>query len=165
MAWRTRIAALLAALAAVALIAVGCGDDDDDGNGNGGGGGDGGVSKAEYIAEVDAICKRGEEELDALPEPSSLDELASQADEAKGLFEDALADIRAVEKPDDQAFADDVDAYLADIEATSGRFDELKEAAEAGDEAAVRQIGEEAEAAQEDTDRQARELGFKECSD
>jgi hypothetical protein len=57
------LVALLAALAALALIVAGCGGGSDS-TGSTEGGGSGSLTKAELIKQGDAICEKGEEELE-----------------------------------------------------------------------------------------------------
>ncbi len=55
--------ALVSLLAASALVLAACGDDDDDKKSEAGGGDQ--LTKAELIQQADAICKKGDAEIDA----------------------------------------------------------------------------------------------------
>ncbi len=74
---QARLGAVVA-LAAVAL-AAGCG-----------GGGDGGgdrLTAEEFVQQADAICADANEQIDALGEPQSMEELATMAAEALSISE------------------------------------------------------------------------------
>ncbi len=81
---RIRRAAL--AVVAIALLAAGCGDDR--------------LTKEEYIAQADAICKEGNEKMLALAVPTGLEEVAELAGQAIEIQEQAVADLRALKPPE-----------------------------------------------------------------
>ena len=147
---RTRAAAAVAALA-LAGVATGCG----------GGGGDERLSKEEYIAQADAICKQANEEIDALGEPSSLEEIATLAADAIEIQTKSLADLRALKPPEaDEAKLNE--AYAL-IDQQVGLGKEILEAAEAGDLEKIQEILAEGEPIDDQADAIAADYGLTEC--
>lgn len=144
-----RIAALAAAVA-VAVVA-GCG---------GGGGGDR-LTKAEYIAAADAICKATNDELGALPDPSSIEEVASLAEQAVSIEEDALAKLKELKPPEaDQATIDEA-LGLLEQQVELGR--QLGDAAKAGDGAKVQEIVGQIDPINQQANEIATQYGLVEC--
>src|SRR5512134_2705565 len=60
---RKRPPPALAAVVAAVLIGAGCGDDDESTTTTGGSGSAGTISKAQWIKRADAICAKGDREL------------------------------------------------------------------------------------------------------
>ncbi len=145
-------AVTLAAIAAAAVAVAGC---------SGGGGGDDRLSKDEFIAQADAICKEANEKLDALGEPASFEEVASLAGDAIAIQEDAIAQLRALEPPaEDEATLNEAYALL-DRQVEVGR--QIQEAAAAGDAAKIEELVAEIEPIDEEADQIAADYGLEEC--
>jgi hypothetical protein len=146
---RIRVLAL-AALAVVAALAAGCG----------GGGGDR-LTKEDYIAKADAICKSANEKLDALPAPESLEDVASLADDAIAIQEDALSQLRDLKPPEaDEARLNE--AYdLLGQQVEIGR--QIAQAAKDGDEAKVQELLGQIDPVNEQADQIAQDYGLAEC--
>lgn len=121
------------------------------------------LTKAEYIEQADTICAEFDGELDALPEPKTLDDLATMAEQAKPIAEAGVAELRALSPP--EALAEQVDAWLDLNDANVAAIDELREAAESGDETAVQQVAADAADNEAKADALAGEIGLTDCAD
>ncbi len=147
----TRRAAAAVAALALAGVAAGCG---------GGGGGDR-LSKEEYIAQADAICKQANEEIDALGEPATLEEIVTLAASAIEIQEESLAELRALKPPEeDEATLNE--AYdLVEQQVEVGK--QVKAAAEAGDMETIQTLIAENDPLDEQADQIALDYGLTEC--
>lgn len=147
----TRRAAAAVAAFALAGVAAGCG---------GGGGGDR-LSKEEYIAQADAICKQANEEIDALGEPATLEEIVTLAASAIKIQEESLAELRALKPPEeDEATLNE--AYdLVEQQVEVGK--QVKAAAEAGDMETIETLIAENDPLDEQADQIALDYGLTEC--
>ncbi len=142
----------LTAGAVLLLAAAGCG---------GGGGGER-LSREDYVAQADAICKEVEQKADELAAPGSIQEIPPYVDGALPIFDEGLERLEALRPPED--LRDKVDDWLAAGDRTRELLADLKAAAEEGDAAKVREIGARGDMLDEETDRLARELGLVECA-
>jgi hypothetical protein len=143
-----------AVAAAGMLVLAGCGGD-----------GDGGerLSKDEWIEQADAICAQANEDVEALEEPTALDEIAAFTDEASGISREALADLRALRPPEeDQAT---VDEMLDLVEQQIEIGEQIGEAAADGDQAEVQRLAAEAEPIEAEANEQARAYGLADCGE
>jgi hypothetical protein len=131
------------------------------GCGGGGGQGDDRLTKEEFIAQADAICKEANDKLDALGEPANIEEVATFAEDAIAIQEDALARLRALKPPaEDEATLNEAYALL-DQQVELGR--QIVTAAEAGDVAAIEEIVAQGEPINDQADQIATDYGLKEC--
>ena len=147
---------LVIAAVGLALLA-GCG-------GNGGGGA---LTKDEFVQEADAICADVEGKLEdtqaELESATTPEELAQAIDESIPAVRDGVDRLRGLEPPDDlQA---QVDEWLELTERNLGRLEDLRDAAEQGDQRALQEIATEAEADEERADGVAREIGLDDCAE
>ncbi len=148
---RVRAAAAVAALA-LAGVAAGCGGGD--------GGGDR-LTKDEYIAQADAICKAANEKIDALGEPETMEEIATLAADAIEIQTKSLADLRALKPPEaDEAKLNE--AYAL-IDQQVGLGKEILEAAKAGDLEKIQKILAEGKPIDDQAGAIAADYGLKEC--
>ncbi len=142
---------LTVTLAVLLAAAAGCGGD---------GGGDR-LTKEEYIAQADAICKATEDELDALAEPATKEEFASFLEEGLGLSEAQLEDLRALSPPEaDEATLEE--AYSL-VEQQLDVIRDMVDAVKADDEAAVQELITQGDALNDRADQIAADYGLKEC--
>lgn len=144
----------VAALAAIAL-AAGCG---------GGGGGDGGgerLTAEEFVQQADAICEDANQQIDALGEPQSMEELATMAAEAVSISEQSLDALHGLVPPED--LQERYDRALELLDQQTGLARELVTAAENGDTEQVQAIADEGEPLDAEADEIAKELGLTEC--
>ena len=134
-------------LAALVLIAAGCGDDEESTP----------LTKEEFIAQADAICVAGDEEINAAAEeqfgdltkePPVEEQEAFLADVVASSYAERTEEISALTPPEEDA--EEVDALVASLE-------ELTEQIE-NDPAAVLEATEEPEYA-----RLAQEYGLQNC--
>jgi hypothetical protein len=64
-----------------------------------GGGGDDRLTKAEYIAQADAICQEANAKIEALGAPETLADLAAMGQQSVQISEQQLAKLRALRPP------------------------------------------------------------------
>lgn len=145
-----RNAAFVLAVLAVAL--TGCG-----GNGDGER-----LSADEFRQRANAICAEYDEKLSALGDPQSPADIPQYVEEAVPLIEQGLAELRAVNPPEE--LQDDYDAMLDETAKAIPAARRLSEAAADQDAAAVQEAIEEGQRADEASDRIAARLGLDECS-
>lgn len=143
--------ALLLLAGSVAL--AGCG---------GGGGGDGDrLSQAELVTKADAICQEYEAKLDALGQPQNEEELADFADKAIPIAKDGRDKLGELNPPENQQ--ENYDRWLEQGDRAIEIVEDLRDAAEDGDQAEIQRIAQEAEQVDQESNRLAEQLGFKEC--
>ena len=111
---RLLVTALLLGLASLAISA--CGGDDDEG---------GGLSKDEYITQVDAICEEADQRETDAGAPGATGEIKTNVlEEVVAIDGEALADIQELEAPEDD---EDAAKVVSDVEAVvSTREDQLE---------------------------------------
>ena len=141
----------LSLLAAVSLAAAGCGDDEGDA-----------LSKEEFTSQANAICKKYEAESKTLGEPESIEEIPEFADKALALFDEQLGEMRELEPPEE--LKEDYDAFLKTGDESKKFVEDLKSAAESGDEQQIQQIGEQADEREKSSDALATKIGLTECA-
>jgi hypothetical protein len=127
------------------------------------GGGDEGLSREEFLSEADSICTEYDQRVDEIEEPQSIDDVERYADEAKPVIEDGMAELRALEPPDE--LEQQWDDYMASSEESVEYLDELREAGAAGDQARIQEIAQEVSEKNEEADRLARDIGLEDCTD
>jgi hypothetical protein len=137
------------------LVLAGCGGD--------GGEGAEPLSKAEWIEQADAICAQADEDIEALGDPTTLDEVGELTDEASGISRDALADLRALRPPDEDEAT--VDEMLDLVEQQIEIGEQIGEAARSGDQAEVQRLVAEAEPLEAEADEMGRQYGLDDCAD
>jgi hypothetical protein len=144
----------LSCLVAVALLA-GCG-------GSGGDNDDAGLTKAEWIAKADALCKRSRAEVNAIPEPETEDD-----------FDEYLVDVLATARRFDPEFAalappegdEETVRKLVELNEEKTRlFEQLVAAVRAQDAPKVQRIVNEGTAKTNEFAAAARAYGSKECA-
>lgn len=140
----------LVPLLALVLVA-GCG---------GGGGGDR-LTREQFVAQADAICKRQVARIKAVPQPKTLEELEEYADKVLPLAREEIDQLRELEPP--EADEEKVDRMLDEVEATVSAVERIGAAAKSGDQAELQAAIAEGQAADARAERVARELGLKVC--
>ncbi len=144
-------------LALICLLAAGCMNDSGSSEAS-----KAALTKAEYIEQADAICARFDSQLDALAQPETLDDLAAMATEAKPIAEAGVAELRALDPPAE--LEEQVDAWLVLNEQNIEAIDQLREAAESGDETKVQQVAATATDNEQKADAAAAEIGLTDCA-
>jgi len=147
-----RTVLFLTASSLAALALAGCG---------GGGAGDT-LTKAEFVAQANVICKDYDARITALGEPSTIEDLVGLAEKAKPLAEEAVASLRALKPPAE--LQGSYDEYLATGGANIEFLAKLGEAASSGDAAAIQKVGTEAQANADKAHGIAGKLGLTECA-
>jgi hypothetical protein len=146
---RFRLGALVAL--GVAALVAGCG---------GGGGGDR-LSKEEYIAKADAICKEADDKITALGEPQSFEELANLASEAVTIGEEELSALRALQPPEaDEATLNSAYELIGRQLEIAGQ---IAAAAKEGDQAKIQELIDQATPLQDEARKIAEDYGLTEC--
>ena len=141
----TRGALLLTALAALLLVA-GCG----------------GESKSDVISEGDKICREANDKLEALEEPEDVSGLPGYAREARPIVEDAVADLKALDAPeqDREAF----DEFIARSEELEELLKELSEAEAGTSDTELQEASERIGEVTDESNAAAEEYGFEDCA-
>ena len=119
------------------------------------------LTKEEYIAQADAICKEGNEKMLALAAPTGLEEVAELAGQAIEIQEQAVADLRALKPPEaDEAILNE--AYdLLDRQIEIGK--QIQAAAEAGDQAKIQELFPQIDSVNRQATQIAKDYGLVEC--
>ena len=136
---------------ALALVAAACG-----------GGGDR-LSEGEFRERANAVCADYEQQIDALSEPTSPEEVERFAARATQLARSGVGELRELEPPEE--LDDEYDRFLAEGDAVVELSERLERAARDRDVAELQKILAEAEASEERSDRLARELGLDRCAE
>jgi hypothetical protein len=147
---------------AIVVLAFGgvlaaCGGDDD---GNGGGGE---LSKDEFIEQADEICAEAEAKSDAVDDPRTAEGYVGWSDEQIEIGEETKAELEDLEPPSD--VEDDFGSYLENVDETIALLEEIRTAAEAGDEDELRELltGDEASQIRDENRELADDIGFEDC--
>jgi hypothetical protein len=135
-------------LATIALVVTACG-------------GGGGVSTADFIDELEDICRDIERDLDRLDEPDSYETLEALAGEARDIIEDGLDAMSELEVPED--LQRDVDDFLELVEENSDVIRDLGRAAGDQDDAAIAEANDRLAIVREDRNEVAEDLGADRC--
>ncbi len=155
-----RMAAIGVGTVLVAAVFAGCGGSDSDSGGA--------LSKEDFIAQADEICAESDAASDAFGEDfeaaygaGDFDAAAELIEEADATTSEATDEIKALEPPEeDQATVDELFELTDQQEAL---VPDLIEAVRAGDNAAVTEVADEAEALDTQTNAIADEYGFVDC--
>ncbi len=145
-----RLRPIVAAAAVVVFLASACGSD-----------GPSPLSAEEFADKVAEICDGLQADLDALGEPADTAEMATLARKAGNLLADARTSFGEITPPDE--LARDYADLLAVVDDQIEQATELKNAARAGDEAAMNAAGEALSKLVDEKDAIADDLGVPEC--
>ena len=143
---------VLPGLAALALAGCGGGADSPGGT----------LTKAEFVAQANAICKDYDARIDALGDPGSIEDLVGLAEKAKPIAEDGVAKLRGLKAPEDLQAS--YDEYLATGDVNIELLVRLGDAAKSGDVAVIEKIGTDGEDNADKAHGIAAELGLTECA-
>ncbi len=127
------------------------------------GGGSDRLSAEELRRQADATCVEYERKLDAIETPDSLEGLAAYSRQAGEALAAGLDDLRELEPPEE--LEERYRRWLATGDDALRSIEELGDAAEQGDEAAVEKLFASAGAEDDESDRLASEIGLKACAD
>ena len=152
-----RRAALLLLLT---VFAAGCG-----GGGSGGRSSSDGdrLTRAEFAAKADAICKKYNQKTKQIGQNSkSLADVAKAFDQALPLLENALSEIKALKPPKSEQRS--VDEWLAQSQVLKHDLQEMRDKAKAKDLKGVQEAYARATSNDREGNRLAAKLGMKVCS-
>ena len=141
----------VAALVGVLVLLAGCG-----------GGGDTRLSREEFESQGNAICAKYQKQLQAVGNPSSIDEIPDLVDQAVAILNREIAEIAALKPPADMQT--EFDALIDASNNTKDAAADLSQAAKDGDRAAVQKALGEGKAASEKADQIATQLGLDSCT-
>ena len=141
----------VAALVGVLVLLAGCG-----------GGGDTRLSREDFESQGNAICAKYQKQLQAVGNPSSIDEIPDLVDQAVAILNKEIAEISALNPPADMQT--EFDALIDASNNTKAAADDLSQAAKDGDRAAVQKALDEGKAASEKADQIATQLGLDSCT-
>jgi hypothetical protein len=145
---RVSAAALVGVLV---LLATGCG-----------GGGEARLSKQEFQTRANAVCAKYDKQLKAIGSPTSIEEIPDLVDQALAILDKEIDEVSALNPPEE--LQSDFDKMLAATDRTKAAAADLSEAAKAGDQAGVQKALEEGNAASNDADELAANLGLADCN-
>ncbi|MEX2644981.1 MAG: hypothetical protein WD249_01840 [Gaiellaceae bacterium] len=143
----------LALLGCVAFLAAGCG-----------GGEAGGLTKEEFVAQLDQICADFNAKQEEIGDPESLEDIVEQGPRVQDEFEAAIERIRDLGDPPAE-IAEDADRFLEIADESQRLIGELVEAAEDDDLQRAGEIAEEGDALNEESEEIATELGAENCAE
>jgi hypothetical protein len=138
----------------LAFLAAGCG---------GGDGETGGLTREEFVSELDQICADFDAKQEELGEPESLEDVAELGPEFESEFDAAIQRVRDLGEPPEE-IAGDVDRFLELAEDQKALIGDLVAAAEDADIQRVEEIAEEGEELDDESDRIATDLGAERCA-
>lgn len=121
----------------------------------------GGLSKAEYVKEADAVCARAEDEFSKLQQPQSIEELEAFVGKAESTMKGLLADLRELEPPEE--ISEQVDVMLTSLEEAVGRFPDLVDAAKKQDFDTIQNIDQDIQDEVDSANAAAQEIGLDRC--
>jgi hypothetical protein len=128
----------------------------------GGGGGSDSLSVDEFRQRANAICERYDAKIAAIGSPSSPDEIPEFVDKGIPLIQQGLAELRALNPPEE--FAEDYDRMLDLTAQAIPAARDLADAAAKQDAEAVQAALQAGETADEKSDQVATELGLDRCA-
>jgi hypothetical protein len=126
-------------------------------------GGEERLSQEEFVSKGNAICAKYDKRVDAVGEPENIQEVPEYVDKLLPIVEEQIEEMRALKPPEDKQ--ETFDRMIAKAEETRDAGEELAQAAEDRDDAAVQRAFAKGQEAGEETDRLAGELGLDECQD
>jgi len=132
------------------LLATGCG-----------GGSGARLSKEDFQSQANAICDKYQQQLRALPTPTSLDEIPDLVDQALEILNKEIDEIGKLNPPEE--LQSQFDQMLAESDKTKQAANDLSAAAKSGDQAAVQKALDAGNAASNKADQIATQLGLDSC--
>jgi hypothetical protein len=127
-----------------------------------GGGGGKRLTREEYAAKADAVCRKYNEQTKALENPTNLRDLAKVADKTLPILDNALSDLRKLKPPENEQAK--VDEWLAQVENLKGDLTEIRDKAKDNDMQGVQAVVPKADEHNNRSNELATELGMKVCN-
>jgi hypothetical protein len=143
----------------VAVFAAGCGG----GSSNSSSSGDGDrLSRSEFAAKADAICKKYNEKTKQIGQAKNLSDVVKAFDQALPLLSSALSELQTLKPPKSEQRT--VDEWLAQSQVLKHDLQEMRDKAKAKDLKGVQDAFARASANDRQGNRLAAKLGMKVCS-
>jgi hypothetical protein len=143
----------------VAVFAAGCGG----GSSNSSSSGDGDrLSRSEFAAKADAICKKYNEKTKQIGQAKNLSDVVKAFDQALPLLSSALSELQTLKPPKSEQRT--VDEWLAQSQVLKHDLQEMRDKAKAKDLKGVQDAFARASANDRQGNRLATKLGMKVCS-
>lgn len=157
----------LLALTILALALAGCGSSDSKNDGAGGGStaeatAPTPLSKTDLIELADAICKEMQAKIDKIPEPESIDGLATAINEQIAISGPAIEDLKKLNPPEN--LATQYDEWTAKLDELQSGTEKVREAAASGSEDQVSKVIDEVDQVNTQADKLGKKIGFKVCA-
>jgi hypothetical protein len=127
----------------------------------GGSGGGSSPAPAEFRQQADAICKKYEQQLDALGSPTSMGDLEEFVDKAVPIIEAGNGELNDLQPPEE--FSDEWARVLALQEKNLQTTKDLRDAIHASDEAKAQELMTRLGASGDESNRLARQMGLEQC--
>ena len=135
-----------------AVLAAGCGGGDGEGDA---------LTPEEFRQQADAICVEFEGRLDELGAPESLEDLQGFVDDAVPILEEGTNELEQLQPPEE--LEEDWNRAMEINREQLDTVRELRTAAEEGDQARIAELLQEANAARQESDQLAADLGLEQC--
>ena len=146
-------------------FAAGCGGGDSNSSTTGASGASGvsgatPLSQDEFVSQANAVCKDVNDQVAALPKPSTADDIASVTQQIIDISNEALPQLDELTPPEsDQAT---FDKYVAGVKSQIATADDLVTAAKSGDQAELQSAAQ--KLAANSPDQIAEDLNLTECA-
>lgn len=121
------------------------------------------LTKADFTAKANAICKQLSADLDQIAgEPASLPELAPVLDQGLDVLEQGIDDLRALNAP--AALDAKVEHWIEQLEISAKLLGHARDAARDGNQGRVGVALQAGDEANTDANNEARALGLADCA-
>jgi hypothetical protein len=127
------------------------------------GGSSGTLTKAEFIQQADKLCAAANDELDALPEPKTPEELRTVLDKGVSRTRKLLSDLRALNEP--EADERTVEEIYSLVEQSIAKLAEADAAFASGNVAAIDGIVQAGQGLLDQANAASKTYGLKDCSE
>lgn len=126
-------------------------------------GGGGGLSAEEYRSQGNAACDRYEEDVQALPQPESIEDVPAYAEGAQQRLDTLIDDLEALEPPSE--LRDQHDQLIVLGRESVEEIGKLKAAGESGQQSEIEAVLQSAGELDDRSDAIATELGLTQCAE
>jgi hypothetical protein len=120
------------------------------------------LTRQEYASKADAICTDFKQRVQALDNPSNLDDLADVADKTISILDNAIDDLRKLRPPSGEQ--DTADRWLDQLQTLTDDLGEVREKAKDGDLQGVQALVPKATDHDSQAKALATELGMSVCN-
>lgn len=137
------------------LLAAGCGDSDKPSSGQG-------LTHAAYVQQADAVCRKADDAIAKLEQPSGIGDLPAYATQAAAIVSQERDDLKTLQAaPGDEVLVRDLGRALDDVVRVANG---LVKVAAGGNAAAINDFVKQNGAADERAKALAKQLGMKVCA-